>query len=54
VGYNWSSDRDEGTRNVYTFDVIVGHCGPNPGTSWNNTQPGGGPGQSAWTGRGRF
>jgi hypothetical protein len=54
VGYNWSSEPDEGTRNVYTFDVIGGHCGPNPTPTWVNTQPGGGPGQSVWTGRGRF
>jgi hypothetical protein len=54
VGYNWSSDPDEGTRNVYTFDVIGGHCGSNPSPTWSNTQPGGGPGQSVWTGRGRF
>ena len=54
VGYNWSGDPDEGTRNVYTFDVIGGHCGSNPVPVWNNTQPGGGPGASVWTGRGRF
>jgi hypothetical protein len=54
VDYNWSADPDEGTRNVYTFDVIVGHCGSGPGPNWANTQPGGGPGLSAWTGRGRF
>lgn len=54
VTYNWSSDPDEGTRNIYTFDVIVGHCGSSPGPTWNNTQPGGGPGATAWTGRGRF
>jgi hypothetical protein len=54
VGYNWSGDPDEGTRNVYTIDVIGGHCGSNPNPVWNNTQPGGGPGASVWTGRGRF
>jgi hypothetical protein len=54
VDYNWSSDPDEGTRNVYTYDVLFGHCGSLPGPAWVNTQPGGGPGLSAWTGRGRF
>lgn len=54
VGYNWSSEPDEGTRNIYTFDVIGGHCGSSPVPVWNNTQPGGGPGMSVWTGRGRF
>jgi hypothetical protein len=54
VTYNWSADPDEGTRNLYTFDVIGGHCGSNPVPVWNNTQPGGGPGATSWTGRGRF
>jgi hypothetical protein len=54
VAYNWSDAADEGTRNVYTVDIIGGHCGSNPVPVWNNTQPGGGPGLSAWTGRGRF
>jgi hypothetical protein len=54
VAYNWSGDPDEGTRNIYTIDVIGGHCGSFPSPVWNNTQPGGGPGLSAWTGRGRF
>lgn len=54
VAYNWSADPDEGTRNIYTIDIIVGHCGSFPGPTWNNTQPGGGPGLSSWTGRGRF
>jgi hypothetical protein len=54
VAYNWSGDPDEGTRNIYTIDTIVGHCGSFPGPTWNNTQPGGGPGLSSWTGRGRF
>jgi hypothetical protein len=54
VTYNWSGDPDEGTRNIYTFDAIGGHCGSNPVPNWNNTQPDGGPGQTSWTGRGRF
>ena len=54
VTYNWSSDPDEGTHNIYTFDAIGGHCGSNPVPVWNNTQPGGGPGATSWTGRGRF
>lgn len=54
VDYNWSGDPDEGTRNVYTFDVLFGHCGSSPSPAWVNTQPGGGTGLSAWTGRGRF
>ena len=30
VDYNWGSDRDEGTTNVYIVDIIGGHCGPSP------------------------
>jgi hypothetical protein len=54
IAYNWSSDPDEYSRKIYTIDVIGGHCGSNPVPVWNNTQPNGGPGLSAWTGRGRF
>jgi hypothetical protein len=54
VAYNWSSDPDEGTRNIYTIDVLLGHCGSSPTPTWINTQADGGPGLSAWTGRGRF
>jgi hypothetical protein len=54
ITYNWSADPDEGTRNIYTIDIIVSHCGSFPVPSWNNTQPGGGPGLTSWTGRGRF
>ncbi|MEZ5284064.1 MAG: hypothetical protein R2712_04490 [Vicinamibacterales bacterium] len=34
VTYNFSSDSDEDTTNVYIIDVIGGHCGSNPGPSW--------------------
>lgn len=36
VNYNWGSEPDEGTRNVYIFDIVAGHCGPNPGPNWAN------------------
>lgn len=54
VAYNWSAEPDEYTRNIYTIDILLGHCGSSPSPAWINTQPGGGPGLSAWTGRGRF
>lgn len=54
LSYNWSSAPDEGTRNIYTIDILLGHCGSSPTPTWINTQPDGGPGLSAWTGRGRF
>ena len=42
VTYNFSAEPDEGTTNVYAFDVIVGHCGHNPGWNWLNiTDPNG-------------
>ena len=30
VNYNFGSESDEGTRNVYIIDIIGGHCGPSP------------------------
>jgi len=33
--YNWSSDPDEGTVNTRVYDVIGGHCGPNPGPNFD-------------------
>lgn len=34
VNYNFGSEADEGTTNVYIIDVIGGHCGGNPEASW--------------------
>jgi hypothetical protein len=56
VAYNFGPGRDEGTTNVYIIDVIVGHCGNNPGGAWidqtGETARQGSIGR--WTGRGRF
>jgi hypothetical protein len=42
VTYNYGAGPDEDTRNVYGIDVIVGHCGPNPGWNWHDvTDPNG-------------
>ena len=30
VNYNFSSESDEDTKNVYIVDIMFGHCGPNP------------------------
>jgi hypothetical protein len=56
VDYNWGSDRDEGTTNVYIIDIMGGHCGPNPGPAWiDQTQVTASQGAiGRWTGRGRF
>lgn len=56
VAYNFGAGRDEGTTSVYIVDVIVGHCGNNPGGAWidqtGETARQGSIGR--WTGRGRF
>ena len=56
IDYNWGSERDEGTTQVYIIDVIGGHCGSNPTPVWNDvtavTAANGTIGR--WTGRGRF
>lgn len=48
VTYNWGSEPDEGTRQIYVIDVIVGHCGSNPGAFWLN-QTGVGGADAIWT-----
>ncbi len=48
VTYNWGSEADEGTRQIYVVDVIVGHCGSNPGAFWLN-QTGVGGADAIWT-----
>jgi hypothetical protein len=56
VDYNYGSDADEGTTNVYIIDVIGGHCGGNPTPAWNDvtqiTVNSGTIGR--WISRGRF
>ncbi len=56
VAYNFGAGADQGTTNVYIIDVIVGHCGSNPGPAWID-QTGETARQGAigrWTSRGRF
>lgn len=48
ISYNWGSEADEGTRNIYILDVIVGHCGSSPGPFWLN-QTGVGGADAVWT-----
>ena len=56
VDYNWGPGSDEGSTNVYVVDIIVGHCGSNPGGAWiDQTQATANAGTiGRWTGRGRF
>ncbi len=30
IAYNWGSQPDEGTTEVYIFDILLGHCGNSP------------------------
>lgn len=46
VAYNPTNRPDEGESQVYLYDIIAGHCGPNPGPNWIDvTDP-------TWGGRG--
>jgi hypothetical protein len=56
VDYNWGSQADEGTTQVYIIDIIGGHCGPNPVPGWIDVTDAtfGGGSIGRWTGRGRF
>lgn len=50
IAYNFSSDPDEGTTNVYLIDILESHCG-SPRVTYRNftgEEPG------RWTGAGRF
>ena len=56
IAYNWGSEPDPGTAQVYIIDIIGGHCGPSPSVIWNDvtdiTIQSGTIGR--WTSRGRF
>ena len=53
INYHWGPGPDEGSRDVYTIDIIAGHCGSNPTPAWFDlTDPNGS--CAMWTGRGRF
>jgi hypothetical protein len=34
VAYHWGPGPDENSRDVYAWDVMGGHCGPNPSPAW--------------------
>lgn len=52
LNYHYGAGPDEGARENWTFDVILGHCGVPSPAFIDITDPSG-PG-SVWTGRGRF
>jgi hypothetical protein len=56
VAYNWGSQPDEGTTEVYIIDVILQHCGDAPIPAWiDQTQATANSGTiGRWTSRGRF
>lgn len=56
VSYNWGAGPDEGSKQVYIYDTVTGHCGPSPGPLWADvtdiTYNSGTTG--LWISRGRF
>ena len=56
IDYHYGAGPDHGSTEVYIIDIIGGHCGSNPGPSWNDvtgaTAAGGSFGR--WISRGRF
>jgi hypothetical protein len=53
INYHFGPGPDEGSRDVYTFDIIAGHCGGSPQPTFQNLTDPNGAG-AMWTGRGRF
>jgi hypothetical protein len=49
-GYNWGPGPDEGSRDTYSWDILVGHCGSNPSPAWQDVSDLG----TIWISRGRF
>jgi hypothetical protein len=50
VGYHYGPGPDELSRDTYAFDIIGGHCGPNPSPTWIDQSENG----AVWLSRGRF
>jgi hypothetical protein len=50
VAYHWGAGPDEGSRDSYAWDIMVGHCGPNPQPAWIDVSDLG----TLWVSRGRF
>lgn len=50
VAYHFGPGPSENSRDTYAFDVISGHCGPNPVPSWQDVTSLG----TIWITRGRF
>lgn len=52
INYNWGPGPDEGSRDVYVFDIILSHCGNPTPTFIDLTDPNGA--GAVWTSRGRW
>lgn len=50
VAYHWGAGPDEGSRETYAWDILVGHCGTNPSPAWQDVSDLG----TIWISRGRF
>jgi hypothetical protein len=50
IAYHWGPGPDEMSRDTYSFDVIIGHCGPSPSPGWIDQTALG----TIWLSRGRF
>jgi hypothetical protein len=50
VAYHWGPGPDEGSRDAYAWDIMAGHCGPNPQPAWIDVSDLG----TLWVSRGRF
>jgi hypothetical protein len=53
IAYNWGNQPDEGTTEVYIFDILLGHCG-GAGIPTQSDITGVGGALGRWTSRGRF
>lgn len=53
INYHFGRGQSEGSREVYSFDIIGGHCGSSPWAAFIDLTDPNGAG-AMWTGRGRF
>jgi hypothetical protein len=53
VAYHYGAGSDQGSPQIWAFDVVAGHCGPAASGVWSHISNVNGSG-GAWTSRGRF
>jgi hypothetical protein len=54
VAYHYGNGPSEGSRDVWIWDVLIGHCGPSPSFSVSEINSRTPPGAAIWITRGRF